>query len=556
MDDSQVTAQDSQPEEGFFETSTASLPNPTTKDDNEADGSPPDDDPSKPQPGDIPSEHGLEYFDQNEPELYTDNETDFAMAVTIPAKFGHVLIGSGGKIIRLLQSTTNTFIDVEKQAIVPIKRVQVRGDWRSVCKGISLIGQKLAPLWGPMEAELEYKIGILLPDPHLPGFLIGTKGATISKIEADTECSLKMVRNPVGPQQINIKANSVEAFNSGIFAVVKKRMEFLFKDFDDPLATGIANSRNQREEIMEISKKTTEEQIKELSEIEESTSIHFLVPFHSVTFLIGSKGSVINKIQSDSNTKINVERGAPFSEYGRTVRIEGKVDLVCSAIKECIKQVNNHKSEWSRETDKPWLEEETPKVITGVLVPPGLGRWLIGKAGASVQKLEADSGARLRVKRLEPCEVAEISGTWDQVNSALDMVVCRLVTGGLLDGRSSLVPSPWECPHLWGRQQPMWGGGGPGGWGPPPSAGWGRSGWGPPPGTGRWGSAWGRGRDRDRGGWGRGGGWGGSATSNGSGRWDPSKWGNSRAPSSGRKWNSYTPSGYGPASSGTTRPIW
>lgn len=169
--------------------------------------------------------------------------------------------------------------------------------------------------------------------------------------------------------------------------------------------------------IDEISQSTTAAPKEDEDEVVQTIDVQA----HEVGRIIGKKGETINKLQSDTGTKIDVTKSEPYS-----VTVRGPCDSVLQAIESISELVEEANRDHTAAAESV-AEERTTQTME---VPKAMVGRIIGKGGQTVTDMEKASGATIKVKSTEESATVTIRGTHDQVVLAMDSITACIEDKG------------------------------------------------------------------------------------------------------------------------------
>jgi rRNA processing protein Krr1/Pno1 len=136
-------------------------------------------------------------------------------------------------------------------------------------------------------------------------------------------------------------------------------------------------------------------------------SVSCTIDLHNhVRSVIGSKGAVIQAIQGSSGANINIDKDSSAN----TCTIKGTAEEVASAETQIRSIINDY-----NDRQALLVEEKIPLALAKHKV-------IIGKGGATIKRIEKESGCRVFIPRDEPEDFITVKGDKEQVDVAKKMI--------------------------------------------------------------------------------------------------------------------------------------
>lgn len=361
--------------------------------------------------------------------------------VRLPRKIMGLIIGKAGATIKNIREVSNARIDVEDKND-DVCELKLQGTDEQVAKakkmilevaektpsGSKAIGEEAAAAGdgSGITESVEYPGTIM-------GRIIGPKGSKIQEVRQGSGARITVEK----------ENDKCQVCIAGTQEQVDKAKALVQEVADEELAKEGTNST-------EVPAAGGENEVATIDE-----PVTDIMQFPSIVTgkLIGSRGSQIADIRKESGAKVSVEKGEEFCK----VHISGTQEQVDSA----------------RKIARDLAEEGlmgTPRdgqITDNMEVPHSMVGRVIGRGGDTIQRLQRESGARIRVNANEgdPC-VIRIQGTKDSCARARFMVADVIDRGnnfgeGDMDrGASSFARLPPPPPAPWGMPYPTPGYGG------------------------------------------------------------------------------------------------
>jgi rRNA processing protein Krr1/Pno1 len=269
-----------------------------------------------------------------------------------------LLIGPSGENIRKIQSKTSTRIQLPPKGSED-GVATIIGESDNVVSAANAIKELLANGFCSLTHENWCRMTVGFPSSMI-GILVGPKGENLNKMQSGSKC------------RINVPKTSKE-------------------DKTSILSVSVVGPEEGVEKVIA--------QIKSIQTDFVSKEIEF--PATMLVPLIGPKGENIRRIQTETNTRINIEEHL-WDPTLRSITIEGFKDKIGLVEAELAKIIENNSH----------IKVNFPAARLGAL---------IGKKGESIRKLQDESGVRISVKDHEwddTVKVVTIEGLSTNVEAA------------------------------------------------------------------------------------------------------------------------------------------
>jgi len=159
--------------------------------------------------------------------------------------------------------------------------------------------------------------------------------------------------------------------------------------------------------------------------------------------MIGPKGAVIRELEAEHSVKVIVEKpDAPYFLSGRAVLVKGDVENIA----ECFVAV----------MEKIFKRENIDPCVV-CLLPAGVPKYLIGRSGETIKRVEQETGCKLKVERAavhpdlplsgqeNELQYCQIRGTSDNIVRGILGVVTRILLQLSIQGQTSDATIPYNC---------------------------------------------------------------------------------------------------------------
>jgi len=322
------------------------------------------------------------------------------------------LIGSSGSVVKKLEQETNTKIGIDRETGTNatewnnrLRSVEVKGEKEDLVKALVEITTTITPT----SDDPFLQIQLLLEDEQIShtGFIVKkprdeqmNKKVESLNNKLSARCKVVPV-GQIGGTGIEVLSISQDEFEEALTKVVD-------------LLVSEDSQVNNTVDLRELSKKTVEEQ---LQEITTKATIAFLIPFTKTSLLIGAKGATIKAIQKDHDVKLEVEgQNSSYTSIGRTV-------LICGSIKnigECLAAIT-----------EILFKEESDDAKVAILLPPGVASFIIGKGGEAIKRVQKQTGCTFDIEKVDRTstgglEFCRISGRKDKITLGIQGIVARV----------------------------------------------------------------------------------------------------------------------------------
>jgi len=348
------------------------------------------------------------------------------------------VIGKGGVNIKGLEKETNTRINLQDDSgmlerdFTKLRNFRVQGKQEDLVKGLVKI------VAGTLTQEYD--------SPFLQMLLLPGRESQFSRrrdLMGDSELSKELAKlNEEMSARIKVvNLGSIGVLGIEILSTTEDEMEEALDKVIELLKSEgvIENTKvGDRQEMVKLTKSTIEEQVDALTSTEIAA---FLIPEDKTSLLIGPKGATIKELEEMHNVKLKAEKpGSPYFLTGRTVLVRGEVQN----IGECLAAVSD------KIFEKDNLE---PRVVC--LLPPGVSKYLIGRSGENIKRMEKETGCSLKVERADmrygvltgddEWQYCQIKGTRDTIVKGILGVVARILIQLSFDGETSDATVPPLC---------------------------------------------------------------------------------------------------------------
>jgi len=349
------------------------------------------------------------------------------------------VIGKGGVNIKGLEKETNTKINLQDDSgmlerdFTKLRNFRVHGKQEDLVKGLVKI------VAGTLTQEYD--------SPFLQMFLLPDRESQFSgrqDLMGDSEFAKELAKlNEEMSARIKVvNLGSIGVFGIEILSTTEDEMEeALDKVIELLKLEGVIENTDKvgdRQEMVKLIKSTIDEQVDAFTSTEITA---FLIPEDKTSLLIGPKGASIKELEDMHNVKLKVEKpGSPYFLTGRTVLVRGEVQN----IGECLAAVSD------KIFEKDDLE---PRVVC--LLPPGISKYLIGRCGENIKRMEKETGCNLKVERANirygaltgdnEWQYCQIKGTRDTIVKGILGVVARILIQLSFDGETSDATVPPLC---------------------------------------------------------------------------------------------------------------
>lgn len=333
--------------------------------------------------------------------------------VEVPKKFIAKIIGKKGMQIRMIRDETGAHIDARDQSQDPCQ-VKVLGS----PDAIEAARKKIAEII----EQSQHKPGIVLEIPRAKiGKVIGIRGAQIHEIQTTTGAKVDVDKD-VDPCKVTIGGNDVQ------IAMAEK-----------VILTLAMEAADMESEYLDL-------------------------PSAVSGAVLGVKGARLMELQASSGARIDVDKTRPGN---CRVRIAGTPDQ-----RELAKQLVLMATEAPRPPEASILGAEgvdsqsSDAGNVAMDLPPGTAGKIIGKNGATLQRIQSESGARVWVDfEAGQARISGQPGAVEHAKGLLQALVEEVGTGvaagaaasGSLDAGGGVVPalsapaaqSAWESFGSW-----------------------------------------------------------------------------------------------------------
>jgi len=379
------------------------------------------------------------------------------------------MIGSSGSMVKKLEKETNTKINIDRESGTNnpdwssrMRSVEVKGTKKDLVKALIEITTTITP-----ENDAPFlQIQLLLEDELVTptGFLMkrpkdGQLNKKVDRLNGEVSARCKVISvAQLGRTGIEVLSLSEEEFEEALLKVVDVLLneESQGQDVSD------------RQSIIKISKKSIDEQMEEITK---ETTIAFLIPLNKTSSLIGPKGVTINKMQKDHDVKLQVEsQHSAYTSLGRTVLIHGSIMNIGECMAAITAQI---------------FKDESEEARVVILLPPGVAKFIIGRSGEAIKRVEKESECTLDIEGANGrtgggLEYCRITGNMETIIKGVQGVVARVSMHLDMNGLTSEEAYPKGLDFSWlpstGKKSGPWYSDKSGGFGSAGSSGWRTSG--------------------------------------------------------------------------------
>lgn len=281
------------------------------------------------------------------------------------------LIGEKGATIKRICSESGSFITFSKDNAVGA----IRGTKDAIIKALGLISTELGKPGGR-----SISLNVIVPRGEV-GKIIGSKGATVKRLEEESGAKISILAATGGQQQVQISGIPDAVHAVAEYVVTCTDFAALSSQKTDTFdSNGFPNKRPRPSTSAMINCTISFEDASEVSKI------------------IGKGGLTIKKISKDSGTFIT------FARNNGSGTIKGTKPNVILAIQLII-------------TELKTLSKKVVSII--VFVPKDEVAKIIGKRGATIKKIESESGAAISISG-GPVQPVKFTGTVEEVSAAVE----------------------------------------------------------------------------------------------------------------------------------------
>jgi len=267
-----------------------------------------------------------------------------------------LLIGPGGSHVKAIQSKTSTQIKLPAKDSKDDKQITILGDPAAVQEAVSAINELMASGYSDLTHEGWIKETVNFPGSMI-GVLVGPKGENIRRLQTSFNTRINVPNVSQEDAKSRIMTITIVGPQDGV-ENVKRQIEYVQTDF-------------------------------------RSKEVEF--PSAMLSALIGSGGANIKRIQSQTNTRINIEEHL-WDPSLKAITIDGfEKDIAAAEKAFAVVLAANTRFEIDFPTDRMGI--------------------LIGKKGEAIKSLQQKTGCRISVNAHE----------WDES-------VKEVVVDGSIDG--------------------------------------------------------------------------------------------------------------------------
>lgn len=348
------------------------------------------------------------------------------------------VIGRGGSKIRSIQEESGAKLDIERDS----STLTIRGTLEQIEIAKGMVTEAIADR-GPSRPT--YSCTALIDLGSKAGRVIGPRGATIQGIQDSTGCFLDIKRQDDGTAEALIKGPDDESV-----AAAQAQVEEILAGASDRGGRGGGNSVTMDlgsrqgkfailgkggSQIMELQRTSgahlsigkednvvtisgTDEQIKEAQGLISAVLAKFSsqqqiqLTQETVGAVIGKGGSTIRRIERETDASLRINRDE------MTLNIIGTSSAVAAAVA-LVNEVMSAPRGRSRSALKEGEVEEIVELGNAV-------GSIIGKGGSNIQKLQAESGAKLDIERgTSKCRITGLPAAVAQAKEAVEATIAK-----------------------------------------------------------------------------------------------------------------------------------